>query len=188
MRIEMTINGALYYTDVPPMKPLLAVLREDLGFAGPKEGCGEGECGACSVIIDGKLVNACLVPAVQASGSEILTVEGLGDPDDMDLLQRAFVSEGAVQCGFCTPGMVMAARALLEENPTPTRDEIKVALSGNICRCTGYEKIYDAVEKAAREAARSTVKSPHQSLRSLWSCSICSTFHTSSAASAATRV
>ncbi|HAH68841.1 MAG TPA: molybdopterin dehydrogenase [Synergistaceae bacterium] len=151
MRIEMTINGALYYTDVPPMKPLLAVLREDLGFAGPKEGCGEGECGACSVIIDGKLVNACLVPAVQASGSEILTVEGLGDPDDMDLLQRAFVSEGAVQCGFCTPGMVMAARALLEENPTPTRDEIKVALSGNICRCTGYEKIYDAVEKAVSE-------------------------------------
>ena len=148
MRIEMTINGALYYADVSPMKPLLAVLREDLGFAGAKEGCGEGECGACSVIIDGRLVNACLVPAVQASGREILTVEGLGDPDEMDMLQKAFVSEGAVQCGFCTPGMVMAARALLEENPTPTRDEIKVALSGNICRCTGYEKIYNAVEKA----------------------------------------
>lgn len=151
MRIEMTINGALYYADVPPMKPLLAVLREDLGFAGSKEGCGEGECGACSVIIDARLVNACLVPAVQASGREILTVEGLGDPDEMDLLQSAFVSEGAVQCGFCTPGMVMAARALLEENPTPTRDEIKVALSGNICRCTGYEKIYNAVEKAVSE-------------------------------------
>ncbi len=151
MRIEITINGALYYADVPPMKPLLAVLREDLGFAGSKEGCGEGECGACSVIIDGRLVNACLVPAVQASGREILTVEGLGDPDEMDLLQSAFVSEGAVQCGFCTPGMVMAARALLEENPTPTRDEIKVALSGNICRCTGYEKICNAVEKAVSD-------------------------------------
>lgn len=151
MRIEMTVNGALYYADVPPMKPLLAVLREDLGFIGSKEGCGEGECGACSVIIDGRLVNSCLVPAVQASGHEILTVEGLGTPDEMDLLQKAFVSEGAVQCGFCTPGMIMAARALLEENPTPARDEIKTALSGNICRCTGYEKIYSAVEKAVSD-------------------------------------
>ncbi|HAJ94455.1 MAG TPA: molybdopterin dehydrogenase [Synergistaceae bacterium] len=151
MRIEMTINGALYFADVPPMKPLLSVLREDLGFKGSKEGCGEGECGACSVIIGGRLVNACLVPAVQASGCEILTIEGLGSPNDMDMLQKAFVSEGAVQCGFCTPGMVIAARALLEENPTPTRDEIKVALSGNICRCTGYEKIYNAVEKAVEE-------------------------------------
>lgn len=151
MRIEMTINGVLYYADVPPMKPLLSVLREDLGFKGSKEGCGEGECGACSVMIDGRLVNACLVPAVQASGCEILTIEGLGSPDDMDLLQKAFISEGGVQCGFCTPGMVIAARALLEENPTPSRDEIKTALSGNICRCTGYEKIYNAVEKAVQD-------------------------------------
>ena len=151
MRIEMTINGALCFADVPPMKPLLSVLREDLGFKGSKEGCGEGECGACSVMIDGRLVNACLVPAVQASGCEILTIEGLGSSDNMDLLQKAFVSEGGVQCGFCTPGMVMAARALLEENPTPTRDEIKLALSGNICRCTGYEKIYNAVEKAVQD-------------------------------------
>ncbi|NLD06040.1 MAG: 2Fe-2S iron-sulfur cluster binding domain-containing protein [Synergistaceae bacterium] len=160
MRIEMTINGALYYADVPPMKPLLSVLREDLGFKGSKEGCGEGECGACSVIIDGKLVNACLVTAVQASGREILTIEGLGigSPDDMDMLQRAFVSEGGVQCGFCTPGMVIAARALLEENPTPTRDEIKVALSGNICRCTGYEKIYNAVEKSVQDGYCDTFK------------------------------
>lgn len=151
MRMEMTINGALYYADVPPMKTLLSLLREDLGFKGSKEGCGEGECGACSVIIDGLLVNACLVPAVEASGREILTIEGLGIPDEMDMLQKAFVSEGAVQCGFCTPGMVIATRALLEENPTPTRDEIKVALSGNICRCTGYEKIYNAVEKAVQD-------------------------------------
>ena len=146
MRIEMTINGALCHADVPPMKPLLSVLREDLGFKGSKEGCGEGECGACSIIMDGRLVNACLVPAVQSSGCEILTIEGLGSPDNMDMLQKAFVSEGAVQCGFCTPGMVIAARALLEENPTPSLEEIKVALSGNICRLTGYETIYNAVE------------------------------------------
>ncbi|MDD4160139.1 MAG: FAD binding domain-containing protein [Synergistaceae bacterium] len=148
MRIEMTINGVLHHADVPPMKPLLSVLREVIGFKGSKEGCGEGECGACSVILDGRLVNACLVPAVQASGLEILTIEGLGSEDDMDILQKAFISEGAVQCGFCTPGMIIAARALLEENPSPTRDEIKLGLSGNICRCTGYEKICNAVEKA----------------------------------------
>ena len=148
MRIELTVNGKLRRVDAPPMKTLLAVLREDLGFTGPKEGCGEGECGACSVIMDGHLVNSCLVPAIQASGHELLTIEGLGNSDDMDILQRAFVDAGAVQCGFCTPGMVLAARALLEEDPSPTRDEIKAALSGNICRCTGYEKIYDAVETA----------------------------------------
>lgn len=159
MRIEMTINGTLYYADVPPMKPLLSLLREDLGFKGSKEGCGEGECGACSVIMNGKLVNACLVPAVQSSGCEILTIEGLGSPDDMDVLQKAFVSEGAVQCGFCTPGMVIAARALLEENPTPSLEDIKVALSGNICRCTGYEKIYNAVEKAVQDGYCDTFRS-----------------------------
>ena len=148
MRIEITVNGKLLRADVPPMKLLLAVLREDFGFTGSKEGCGEGECGACSVIMDGRLVNACLVPAFQASGSEILTIEGLGTSDNMDLLQKAFVSEGGVQCGFCTPGMIMAARALLEENPAPTLDEVKTALSGNICRCTGYEKIYDAIGRA----------------------------------------
>ncbi len=151
MRIELTVNGKLYCADVPAMKLLLAVLRDDLGFKGAKEGCGEGECGACSVIMNGRLVNACLIPAVQASGSEILTIEGLGTSDDMDMLQRAFVTEGAVQCGFCTPGMILAARALLEENPMPTEEEIKIALSGNICRCTGYEKIYSAINRAVEE-------------------------------------
>ncbi len=151
MRIELTVNGKLLRADVPPMKLLLAVLREDFGFTGSKEGCGEGECGACSVIMDGCLVNACLVPAFQASGREILTIEGLGSSDSMDLLQKAFVSEGGVQCGFCTPGMIMAARALLEENPSPTLEEVKIALSGNICRCTGYEKIYDAIGKAIKD-------------------------------------
>ena len=158
MRIELTVNGKLYHADVPPLKLLIAVLREDLGFTGAKEGCGEGECGACSVIMNGRLVNSCLVPAVQASGSEILTIEGLGTAKDMDLLQRAFVSEGGVQCGFCTPGMILAARALLEENPDPTDEEIKIALSGNICRCTGYEKIYNSVKKAIADGYCATFK------------------------------
>lgn len=151
MRVELTVNGKLCRADVPPMKTLLATLREDLGLTGSKEGCGEGECGACSVIMDGRLVNACLVPAIQASGHEVLTIEGLGTSDNMDILQRAFVSAGAIQCGFCTPGMVLAARALLEENPSPTRGDIRAALSGNICRCTGYEKIYNAVEMAVAD-------------------------------------
>ena len=158
MRIELTVNGKLCHADVPPLKLLLAVLREDLGFTGAKEGCGEGECGACSVIMDGRLVNACLVPAVQASGSEILTIEGLGTAKEPDLMQRAFVSEGGVQCGFCTPGIIMAARALLEENSDPTDEEIRVALSGNICRCTGYEKIFNSVKKAISDGYCATFK------------------------------
>lgn len=151
MRIEITVNGRLLYADVPPMTLLSQVLRESLGLCGTKEACGEGECGACSVIMNGRLVNSCLVPAFQASGSEVLTVEGLGSADSLDLLQQAFVMEGAIQCGFCTPGMEMAARALLEENPDPSVEEIKEALSGNICRCTGYERIYNAVRRAVDE-------------------------------------
>lgn len=156
MRIELTVNGKLYRADVPPMKLLLAVLREDCGLTGAKEGCGEGECGACSVIMDGRLVNACLIPAFQAAGREILTIEGLGSSEKMDALQRAFVAAGGVQCGFCTPGMILAARALLEETPAPTEEEIKTALSGNICRCTGYEKIYDSVKLAVAEGYAET--------------------------------
>lgn len=156
MKMELTVNGKLYRTEVPPMKPLLAVLREDCGLTGAKEGCGEGECGACSVIMDGRLINACLVPAFQADGREILTIEGLGSSEKMDALQRAFVTAGGVQCGFCTPGMILAARALLEETPEPSEEEIKIALSGNICRCTGYEKIYDSVKLAAAEGYAKT--------------------------------
>lgn len=114
MRIELTVNGKLRHAEVPPMKLLIAVLREELGLGGTKEGCGEGECGACSVIMNGRLTNACLVPAVQASGSEILTIEGLGGSEDMDILQRAFVIEGGVQCGFCTPGMILSVKVLLD--------------------------------------------------------------------------
>jgi len=156
MKIELTVNGVLHIADVPPMKTLLEILRDELGLKGSKEGCGEGECGACSVIMNGRLVNSCLVPAAQASGSEILTIEGLGTSDDMDMLQKAFVTEGAVQCGFCTPGMILAARALLEENPSPSEEDIKIALSGNICRCTGYEKIYAAINKAVADGYCST--------------------------------
>ncbi len=158
MRIELTVNGALRRADVPPMTTLAAVLREELGLLGTKVGCGEGECGACSVIMDGRLVNSCLVPAVQASGAEILTIEGLGTSENMDLMQKAFVSEGAIQCGFCTPGMILAARALLEEEPMPSADRIKEALSGNICRCTGYERIYNAVNKAVSDGYCATFK------------------------------
>lgn len=156
MRIELTINGKLHRADVPPMKTLLAVLREDCGLTGAKEGCGEGECGACSVIMDGRLVNACLIPAFQAAGRELLTIEGLGSSENMDILQQSFVAAGGVQCGFCTPGMVLAARALLEENQAPTDGDIKTGLSGNICRCTGYAKIYDAVSMAVEKGYTDT--------------------------------
>lgn len=151
MKIELTVNGVLRTADVPPMRRLVDILREDMGLPGTKEGCGEGECGACAVLMNGELVDTCLIPAIQAAGSEILTIEGLGNSRNMDALQRAFVEEGAVHCGFCTPGMVLAARALLEKNPSPSEEDIRVALSGNICRCTGYEKIYNAVSRAVGE-------------------------------------
>ena len=151
MKMELTVNGTLHTVHVPPMRRLLDILREDLGLLGTKEGCGEGECGACAVLMNGELVDTCLIPAIQAAGSEILTIEGLGDSQNMDPLQRAFVEEGAVHCGFCTPGMVLAARALLEKNPSPTEMDVRVALSGNICRCTGYEKICKAVMRAVQE-------------------------------------
>lgn len=149
MRIETTVNGRSLQLEVPPLKRLLDVLREDLGLRAAKEGCGEGECGACAVIIDGRLVNSCLVPAFQLHGRSVRTAESLGDSGNPDPVQAEFVRGGAVQCGFCTPGMVMAARALLDANPDPDRERIRVALSGNLCRCTGYEQIITAVERAA---------------------------------------
>ena len=147
MRLQFILNEREVAAEVSPLDRLLDVLREELGHTGTKEGCGEGECGACSVLLDGKLVNSCLVPALQARGADVLTIEGLDGKDDE--LQRAFVEEGAVQCGFCIPGMVLAARALLQDNPHPDRGEIKHALAGNLCRCTGYERIFRAVERAA---------------------------------------
>jgi aerobic carbon-monoxide dehydrogenase small subunit len=140
--VTLTVNGDSYTVTVPPMKRLLDVLREDLALTGTKEGCGEGECGACSVMLDGALVNSCLIPVTQAAGSQIQTIES----GDLTVIQQAFSESGAAQCGICTPGMVLAAHALLAHTPHPTRDQIREGLAGNICRCTGYQKIFDAVE------------------------------------------
>jgi len=149
MKITFQINGVEREIDAPPMKRLLDALREDLRLTGTKEGCGEGECGACSVMLDGEVINSCLVPACQASGANIFTVEGLAQDGRLDPLQQAFLECGAAQCGICTPGMLIAARSLLDTKPHPTRDEIKEAIAGNLCRCTGYVKIIDAIERAA---------------------------------------
>jgi carbon-monoxide dehydrogenase small subunit len=135
--------------DIPPMKRLLDVLREELRLTGTKEGCGEGECGACSVIVNGEVINSCLVPICQMDGAEVLTVEGLQMDRHLHPLQQAFWEEGAAQCGICTPGMLMAAQALLDANPHPTHEEIKEAIAGNLCRCTGYTKIVKAIEHTA---------------------------------------
>ena len=154
MVIRFIINEVPRALDAPPMRRLLDVVREDLRLTGTKEGCGEGECGACSVIVDGEVINSCLVPVCQVHGSTILTVEGLARDGRLDPLQRAFLECGGAQCGICTPGMLIAARALLDCNSRPTRDEIKEAISGNLCRCTGYTKILDAIERAAEMEAR----------------------------------
>jgi len=131
-------------------------LRDDLGLTGTKEGCGKGECGACTVLIDGKPVNSCLMFAYQANGSKVTTIEGLEENGELHPLQEAFVEEGAVQCGFCTPGMIMAAKAILDANPKPTREEIRQGISGNLCRCTGYVKIINAIEAAAKGGCKSS--------------------------------
>jgi len=144
--ITFWINGARRTIEILPNTTLLTVLRYDLGLTGTKQGCGIGECGACTVLMDGEPVNACLVMAAKAEGKEILTIEGLGSRERLDPLQKAFVDHGAVQCGFCTPGMLVAAKALLDRTPKPSREEIKTALAGNLCRCTGYQQIIDAIE------------------------------------------
>jgi len=149
MRIKFKLNGREVELDVPPGRRLLDLLREDLGLTGTKEGCGEGECGACAVIVDGKLRLSCLTTAIQVDGKEVLTVEGLAREGKLHPIQEALIETAGLQCGFCTPGFVMAAYALLLENPRPTREEVRAWLSGNLCRCTGYEKIVDAVLLAA---------------------------------------
>src|SRR5574341_915039 len=150
MKFSFQINGVEREIDAPPMKRLLDALREDLRLTGTKEGCGEGECGACSVIVDGEVINSCLTPVCQTQGAKITTVEGLTRDGRLDPLQQAFLECGGAQCGICTPGMLIAARALLDTNQHPTRDEIKEAIAGNLCRCTGYVKIIDAIERAAK--------------------------------------
>lgn len=148
--VTLRINGEIHvFNHVPAPKTLVQLLRDDAGLTGTKEGCGEGDCGACTVLLDGEPVNACLVLAAEADGKEVLTVEGLSREWELHPLQRAFVEEGAVQCGFCTPGMLLAAKALLDENASPTEIEIRAAIAGNLCRCTGYVRIVQAIQKAA---------------------------------------
>ena len=148
-QLEVTINGELIQREIPTHFRLLDFLREDLGLTGSKEVCGEGECGACTVILNGQTVNSCLILAVEVHGGFIVTIEGLADTQELTEMQKSFEEHHAVQCGYCIPGMVITGEKLLERNPHPTRDEIKYELSGNICRCTGYHKIVDAVEGAA---------------------------------------
>jgi carbon-monoxide dehydrogenase small subunit len=143
--MRFVLNGRPVSVEAPGARRFLDVLREHLGFTGTKEGCGEGECGACSVVIDGEVVNSCLVAAGQVEGCDVLTVEGLANGGELSALQRAFVERGAAQCGICTPGMLLAAHALLRQTPRPSEDEVRVGLAGNLCRCTGYTKIIDAV-------------------------------------------
>ena len=147
--ITITVNNVVHEIAVAPNRTLTQVLRDDLGLLGTKEGCGIGDCGACTVILDGEPVNSCLVLAVQVNGSAITTIEGVADGQSLHPIQEAFVEMGAVQCGFCTPGMILSARNLLEKNPEPSELEIRQALSGNLCRCTGYQKIVEAVKTAA---------------------------------------
>ena len=149
MRVK--VNGTEHQIDAPPMSRLLDVLREDLRLTGVKEGCGEGECGACSVLIDGELVNSCLVPVLQVEGASITTIEGVANGDKLHAVQQAFLEYGGAQCGICTPGMILAAMTLLKQHPNPTLDQIKEGLAGNLCRCTGYMRIFDAVVHAVRE-------------------------------------
>jgi len=146
--IQLLVNGFEYDVLVKPHWTLLHVLREELGLTGTKEGCGKGECGACTVIMDGEAILSCLVLAVQAQDRPILTIEGLAREGKLDPIQDAFVKYGAIQCGFCTPGMIMTSKAFFSKNPHPTEEEIKKALSGNLCRCTGYVKIIEAVQNA----------------------------------------
>jgi carbon-monoxide dehydrogenase small subunit len=150
MRVQLTctVNGAPRQTEVYPMARLLDVLREDMRLTGTKEGCGEGECGACSVLVNGELVNSCLFPAIQAEGAAITTIEGVAAGAKLHAVQEAFLQYGGAQCGMCTPGMILAAVTLLKQNRRPTEAEVRNGLAGNLCRCTGYMRIFEAVVKA----------------------------------------
>jgi len=147
--ITLTVNGRRQEVAVEPRWTLLEMVREELRFTGSKEGCGTGDCGACSMIVDGRLVTSCLMLAAQADGREVVTVEGLATNGQLHPVQQAFIDAGGVQCGFCTPGMIMAAKSLLDRNPRPSLEEVREGLAGNLCRCTGYAKIYEAVMLAA---------------------------------------
>jgi aerobic carbon-monoxide dehydrogenase small subunit len=150
MNVEVTVNGTVYERDVEPRKLLIHFLRDDLDLTGSHIGCDTGNCGACSVILDGRLVKSCMLLAAQVDGSDIETVEGLADGDKLTALQQAFTDHHALQCGYCTPGMLMSATALLRSNPSPSDEEVRKALQGNICRCTGYWNIFEAVKAVAK--------------------------------------
>jgi carbon-monoxide dehydrogenase small subunit len=149
--IEFTVNGESHKLEVFPMARLLDVLREELHLTGTKEGCGEGECGACTVKLDGQIVNSCLVPVAQVNGADITTIEGVANGDQLHAVQQAFIDYGGAQCGICTPGMILAAVDLLERNPSPTEADIRTGLAGNLCRCTGYMKIFESVVQACQK-------------------------------------
>ena len=149
--VEFTVNGEKRKVEVFPMARLLDVLREELLLTGTKEGCGEGECGACTVIVDGQIVNSCLVPMAQVNGAQITTIEGVAGAGDLHEVQQAFIEHGGAQCGICTPGMVLAAVDLLKRNPAPTENDIRNGLAGNLCRCTGYMKIFESVVRACQK-------------------------------------
>jgi carbon-monoxide dehydrogenase small subunit len=149
--VEFTVNGEKREVEVFPMARLLDVLREELLLTGTKEGCGEGECGACTVIVDGQIVNSCLVPMAQVNGAQITTIEGVAGAGDLHEVQQAFIEHGGAQCGICTPGMVLAAVDLLKRNPAPTENDIRNGLAGNLCRCTGYMKIFESVVRACQK-------------------------------------
>ena len=159
--LTMTLNGESVTVAVEPFEILVDVLRDKLGLTGTKIGCNEGECGACTVIMDGQAVLSCLLPAMKAHGRAVITIEGLSHGDELHPLQQAFIERGAVQCGYCTPGMIVSAKALLDENPRPSPDEIEEAIAGNLCRCTGYFQIIEAIEAALESQPKgSTTKTP----------------------------
>ena len=150
--ISLTINNEEYELAVAPNQTLVEVLRYELGLTGTKQGCGVGDCGTCTVIMDGKPVNSCLVLAVQANGRHVLTIEGMQTDQGLHPIQQAFVDDGAIQCGFCSPGMILTAKSLLDQNPKPNESEIRMAISGNLCRCTGYQKIVEAIQHASEKS------------------------------------
>lgn len=152
VEIKLQVNGETHLMEVEPRMTLLDFLRNELNLTGTKEGCGEGDCGACTVVVDGMAVNSCIMLAVEADGKDVLTIEGVADGDNLHPIQQSFIERGAIQCGFCTPGMILTAKTFLEENPSPTELEVRKAIAGNLCRCTGYDKIVKSILAVAEGA------------------------------------
>lgn len=152
VEIKLKVNGETHLMEVEPRMTLLDFLRNELNLTGTKEGCGEGDCGACTVVVDGMAVNSCIMLAVEADGKDVLTIEGVADGDNLHPIQQSFIENGAIQCGFCTPGMILTAKTFLEENPSPTELEVRKAIAGNLCRCTGYDKIVKSILAVAESA------------------------------------